>query len=101
MGGGKRKREMKRKNNTADEPYFSSGSSAGKNLVKRKREFSHHKQEGDKAPLQKRGEGGKFKRDFPGKGKTERQKRPANDVRGSGVAHKRGQNRRQKTNKNS
>ncbi|OIT28315.1 PREDICTED: RRP12-like protein isoform X2 [Nicotiana attenuata] len=100
-GGGKRKREMKMKNNTADEPYFSSGSSAGKNLVKRKREFSYHKHEGDKAPLQMRGEGGKFKRGFPGKGKTERQKRPANDVRGSGAEHKRGQNRRQKTNKNS
>lgn len=79
---------MKRRNNTTDEPY--------KKLVKRKREFGHRKQEGDKAPPQKRDNGGKLKRGgFPGKGKINRQKRPADGVRGSGA------NRRQKTNKNS
>lgn len=88
IGGKTRKNEMKRRNNTTDEPY--------KKLVKRKREFGHRKQEGDKAPPQKRDNGGKLKRGgFPGKGKINRQKRPADGVRGSGA------NRRQKTNKNS
>ncbi|PHT80655.1 hypothetical protein T459_13670 [Capsicum annuum] len=92
MGGKTRKREMKRKNNTTDEPQFSSGSSAGR---QRKREFGHRKQEGDKAPPQKRDNGGRLKRGFPGKGKIDRQKKPAAGVRGSGA------NKRQKTNKNS
>ncbi|CAN4089903.1 unnamed protein product [Withania somnifera] len=65
-------KEAKRKNNTSDEPYFSSGSSAGRKPGKRKREFGHPKQEGDK--------GGKLKRGFPGKGKFDRQKRSANDI---------------------
>ncbi|MCD9643189.1 hypothetical protein HAX54_030409 [Datura stramonium] len=105
-GGKIRKREMKRKYNTTDEPYFSSSCGAGRKLGKRKREFGHRKQEGDKAPPQKRDKGGKLERGFLGKGKTDRQKRPNDDARGSGAAsipskRKGGQNRRQKTNKNS
>ncbi|KAJ8565076.1 hypothetical protein K7X08_001536 [Anisodus acutangulus] len=91
MGGKTRKRDMKRKSNAAVEPHFSSGGSAGRKPVKR-REFGNRKQEGDKAPPQKRDNRGKFKRGFPAKGKTERPKRPAN---------KGGQNNRQKANKNS
>lgn len=105
MGGKTRKRDMKRKNNTIDETYFSSGSSAGRKLVKR-RGFGHRKQEGDKAPPQKRDKGGKLERGFPRKGKIDRQKKPTGDARGSGAAsipskRKGGQNRRHKTNKNS
>ncbi|XP_055800973.1 uncharacterized protein LOC129870275 isoform X2 [Solanum dulcamara] len=89
MGGKTRKNEMKRKNNsTTDEPY--------RKLVNKTREFGRRKQEGNKAPSQKRDNRGKLKRGgFPGKGKIDKQKRPADGVRGSGV------NRRQRTNKNS
>ncbi|XP_060182729.1 uncharacterized protein LOC132612632 isoform X3 [Lycium barbarum] len=88
-----------------EEEKDSSSNSAGRKPIKR-REFGNRKQEGDKAPPQKRDNGGKLKRGFPGKGNMERRKWPANDVRGSRAAsipskHKGGQNRRQKTNKNS
>ncbi|XP_049390514.1 uncharacterized protein LOC125854949 [Solanum stenotomum] len=88
MGGKARNREMKGKNNTTDEPY--------RKLVNRTKEFGRRKQEGSKTPLQKRDNGGKLKREgFRGKGKIDRQKRPADGTRGPGA------NRRQKTNKNS
>ncbi|WMV23855.1 hypothetical protein MTR67_017240 [Solanum verrucosum] len=88
MGGKARNSEMKRKNNTTDEPY--------RKLVNRTKEFGRRKQEGSKTPPQKRDNGGKLKREgFRGKGKIDRQKRPADGTRGPGA------NRRQKTNKNS
>ncbi|CAN4107230.1 unnamed protein product [Withania somnifera] len=88
VGGKTRKREMKRKNNTIDEP--------DRKLAKRKREFGHRNQEGDKAAPQKRDKESKLKRrGFAVKGKIDRQRRPADGVRGSSA------NRRQKTNKNS
>ncbi|XP_004237106.1 uncharacterized protein [Solanum lycopersicum] len=80
MGGKARNSDMKRKNNTNDEPY--------RKLVNRTKEFGRRKQEGSKTPPQKRG-------GFPGKGKIDRQKRRADGMRGSGA------NRRQRTNKNS
>ncbi|KAK4371482.1 hypothetical protein RND71_010957 [Anisodus tanguticus] len=77
MGGKTRNRDMKRKCDVVDKPYFSSGRSDGRKPVKR-REFGNRKQKGDKAPPQKRDNEGKFKRGFPAKGNIERPKRPAN-----------------------